>query len=258
MIVYLKIYSFMKNKKVWIIGASAGIGEALAQELDSIGAKLILSARNIDALNQLNNRLLNNHQVAKLDAASNHEVQEVVDSVLNNNSHVDYIIYMAAIYKDDNIPEYDYDFAKSLIEVNLLGAINLAYKLIPKLENKGKQTQLIYCASVAGYIGLPKGQPYSCSKAAMINFAESLRAELSDSKIVIRIINPGFVKTRLTAKNSFKMPCIISSEQAATYIVKELTKKHFEIHFPKRFTRILKLLRLLPYNLLLNITSRLS
>lgn len=245
----------MQNKTIWIIGASAGIGRALAESLDQQGANLILSSRYIDELENLNNSLSTTHRLIPFDAGNNQQLQDSVNKIFESIDHIDIIIYMAAIYKNKDIGQYDYDFAKALIEVNLLGAINLAYKVIPKLINHTKNTQLIFCASIAGYIGLPTGQPYSCSKAAMINFAESLHAELADTNIKVRVINPGFVKTRLTDKNEFKMPCLISSQKAANYIIKDLYKSNFEIHFPKRFTRSIKLLRLLPYKILLSCTS---
>lgn len=106
--------------------------------------------------------------------------------------------------------------------------------------------QIVLCASVAGYRGLPNAQPYCATKAALINYAESLKIELEPEHIDVKIICPGFVKTDLTDKNDFKMPMMISADEAASAISKGLTQKGFEIHFPKRFTLIMKTLRLIP------------
>ena len=108
--------------------------------------------------------------------------------------------------------------------------------------------QITLCASVAGYRGLPKSQPYGATKAGLINIAESLAAEVP-KQIDVRVINPGFVESRLTDKNDFKMPMRISPEKAAKAIADGLNKPGFEIHFPKAFTRIMKLLSYLPNSL---------
>jgi short-subunit dehydrogenase len=90
---------------------------------------------------------------------------------------------------------------------------------------------------------------YGPTKAALINLAEVLYNDLKPSGVSVYLINPGFVKTPLTDQNEFKMPALISSKDAAEQILKGFAKGQFEIHFPKRFTRILKTLRLLPYRL---------
>ncbi len=115
--------------------------------------------------------------------------------------------------------------------------------------------QLALCGSVAGYIGLPKGQIYSATKAAVISLTESLRVERKDRDI--RLISPGFVKTPMTAMNDFDMPAVISPEAAADAILRGLDRSGFEIHFPRRLTYALKLLRLLPYRASLALTARL-
>ena len=114
---------------------------------------------------------------------------------------------------------------------------------LPILRSQG-YGQLVLCGSVAGYRGLPNGQPYSATKAALINLAESLRAE--ERVLDIKVINPGFVRTALTDKNTFKMPMRIEPEEAARIIAEKLQTNCFEIHFPKRFTFFAKLIALLP------------
>jgi short-subunit dehydrogenase len=110
---------------------------------------------------------------------------------------------------------------------------------------------------VAGYIGLPQGQIYSATKAGVINLAESLRAELS-GRVDVRLINPGFVDTRLTQRNSFHMPAIVTPQSAANAIIKGLEARRFEVHFPRRLTWSLKLLSALPYWAALPLTKRLT
>jgi short-subunit dehydrogenase len=114
----------------------------------------------------------------------------------------------------------------------------------------------VLVSSVAGYSGLPKAAAYGASKAALTYLAETSYLELQRLGISVSVVNPGFVETRLTKKNSFKMPAIITPDEAARHILSGLSKGEFEIHFPKRFTRWLKLLRLLPYGLYFRIMRR--
>lgn len=139
--------------------------------------------------------------------------------------------------------------------MNLLGAFTLIDSVLPILKQQ-RSGQLALCGSVAGYNGLPGGQPYSATKAAVINLAESLKAE--NPQLDIKVINPGFVKTPLTDKNSFQMPMMVSPEYAAQAIAEGLLKRGFEIHFPKKFTLLMKLLRILPRGLYFFLVSKLA
>jgi short-subunit dehydrogenase len=143
---------------------------------------------------------------------------------------------------------------RQIIETNVLGAFYVLNAVIPLLKSQS-YGQIALCGSVAGYIGLPGGQPYSATKAAIINLAESLRAELPQT-IDVKVINPGFVKTGLTAKNNFEMPMMITPEKAAMFIADGLLKKNFEIHFPKKFTFFMKLIQFLPYCLSTKIAAQ--
>lgn len=231
------------DKNIWIIGASSGIGRALATELASQGATLALSARSEDKLNALNEELGGTHTVLPLDVADDKAMVKAAQSL----PHIDSAIFMAAIYNPAPLSRLDIQSAHQMVNINLNGAFNTVHAVLPILKAQG-HGQLVLCGSVAGYRGLPNGQPYSATKAAVINLAESLRAEEHD--LDIKVINPGFVRTPLTDKNDFKMPMIIEPEEAAKIIARELQTGRFEIHFPKRFTFFVKLLRLLPSFLL--------
>ena len=165
-------------------------------------------------------------------------------------------MHFAAAYTPTAIKDLDLEESKLIVSTNLLSVISLTNLVLPHFENQ-QAGRLVLCASVAGFVGLPGGQPYSATKAAVINFAESLRAE-APNYITIQVINPGFVKTDLTAKNDFPMPMQISPEKAAEAIVAGLQSKQFEIHFPRRFTWLVKFLRALPYAILLKITRKMK
>ena len=227
------------GKNIWIIGASSGIGRALAIELASQGATLALSARSEDKLQVLNEELGGVHTVLPLDVADDKAMVKAAQSL----PHINSAVFMAAIYAPAPLSQLDIEAARQMVNINLNGAFNTVHAVLPILRKQG-YGQLSLCGSVAGYRGLPNGQPYSATKAAVINLAESLRAEERD--LDIKVINPGFVRTPLTDKNNFKMPMIIEPEDAAKIIAKELQSSRFEIHFPKRFTYVVKLLKILP------------
>jgi len=239
------------NKYIWVVGASSGIGRELAIELHSKDANLILSARNEVQLNTLNKQLDNKHQVLPVDVSDVNALKQAISKI----NKLDSLVFMAAIYKPAKIAGMDIDFVKNIMDINLLGAIYTSCLVLPKLKQQS-YGQIALCGSVAGYTGLPNGQPYSATKAGVINFAQSLYAE--HPELDIKVINPGFVRTRMTDKNKFKMPMRIEPQQAAKSIARGLTKRGFEIHFPKAFTYILKLISILPYWLKLKITKRLS
>ena len=243
------------NRIVWIIGASSGIGRALARELDARGATLALSARREEELEMMNTALRGRHRVFALDITEAETVARTARAIAAAFGRIDHVICLAAAYTPMRFADMDMAVARQMVDINLSGMLNVAHAVLPVFEGQTARGQLALCGSVAGYIGLPGGQPYSATKAAIINLAESLRVECRES-CDVRLISPGFVRTPLTDKNSFDMPMMIEPEAAAQAIADGLLSRRFEIHFPKRFTYVLKLLRLLPYGLLLPLLKR--
>lgn len=233
------------GKHIWIIGASSGIGEALARELSHEGARLALSARRSEALHALNANLGGKHTVLPFDVSYSRDVTEAATQISTHFPHVDSIVFLAATYAPMQLASLDVQKVHDIINVNLAGAFHVVHAAMPILR-KQDGGQLVLCGSVAGYSGLPNAQPYSATKAAVMNLAESLRAETLGTPIDIKLISPGFVATPMTAKNDFPMPMMISPESAAKAIASGMLSRAFEIHFPKRFTYVMKFLRLLP------------
>lgn len=238
-----------RDEIIWIIGASSGIGYALAVELAAQGATLALSARRKDELEKLKEHIGERHMIYPLDVADIDLTFRTAKAIHNVNGRLDRVIFMSAVYTPMRLEQLDMIITGHMVNVNIMGAFNVVHAVLPLLKEQ-KSGQIALCGSVAGYTGLSGGQPYSSTKAAVINLAESLYAE-SPQNIDIKLINPGFVSTALTDKNNFSMPMIITPEAAAKAIMKGLFSKKFEIHFPKRFTLILKFLKLLPYGICL-------
>ncbi|MGZ5049072.1 MAG: SDR family NAD(P)-dependent oxidoreductase [Usitatibacter sp.] len=147
--------------------------------------------------------------------------------------------------------------ARAIVETNLMGFFNVLGAAVPTLLKQG-EGNIVLVSSVAGYRGLPKSLVYGPTKAAIINLGETLYLDLRPKGIGVCVVNPGFVKTPLTAQNDFKMPALISPEEAAAEILAGLERGEFEIHFPRRFTRVLRMLRLLPYSLYFPAIRRLT
>ena len=239
------------GRRVWIIGASVGIGAALARALARQGAQLILSARDGEGLAALAAQC-GGAQVKPLDLERPDTLAEVV-AHLTGEAPLDAVICTAALYEPGRVLDIDPARAEAMVRVNILGMIEVARLCPPLLRDRG---QLVLFGSVAGYIGLPGGQPYSATKAAVNNLAETLAIELAP-RVDVRLVCPGFVQTRLTAQNSFSMPAIITPEAAAVAVLRGMQRREFEIHFPSRFTLAMKLLRAMPYALSLRLTRRL-
>tara|TARA_B100000780_G_scaffold269848_1_gene229048 strand:+ start:2236 stop:2988 length:753 start_codon:yes stop_codon:yes gene_type:complete len=234
-----------QDKTIWIIGASSGIGAALARELSHRGAHLILSARREEELKVLNRTMGGGHTVRALDIADAATTRQVADDLVAAGHDLDGVIFLAALYSPHDGKTKDIEMIHKMLDVNLGGAFNTVHAVQPYFEKRGKG-QIVLCGSVAGYRGLPTGQPYCATKAAIINLAESLHVDLGRKNIDVKVICPGFVRTPLTDKNDFKMPMMIEPEEAARAIARGLQSRAFEIHFPKGFTYIMKFVRLLP------------
>ena len=232
-----------QGKRVWLVGASSGIGAALAQELARRGARVALSARNAEKLHALN---IAEALILPCDATDVASLATARDQLLLAWWGVDLVIYLAGDYQPMRADDFDLARAEKIIEVNFLAAMRLTASVLPDLKAGGG---IAFVASIAGYRGLPKALAYGPGKAALIHFAEVLHLDLAPKNIGVWVINPGFVATQLTVQNDFAMPALITPEAAAIATVDGLKSGKFEIHFPKRFTRFMKFMALLPYRL---------
>jgi NAD(P)-dependent dehydrogenase (short-subunit alcohol dehydrogenase family) len=246
-----------QGRRVWLMGASSGIGEALARALAAAGARVapLGAARRAHC----GPRRANCREALALpcDATDGEAMAGARDRLAADWGGVDVAIYLAGDYVPMRAWDYAPKAAARMVAVNFAGAMAFAAALTPLLLKQGNG-QLAFVSSVAGYRGLPKALVYGPTKAALINFAETLWLDLAPRGIGVRVINPGFVATPLTAQNDFAMPALITPQQAAGEILRGFATDAFEIHFPKRFTRVLKLLRLLPHRLYFPLIRRLT
>lgn len=236
---------------VWITGASQGIGKAVAIAMAREGMVVAASARNVEQLEVLakhSAELRGKIIPYPLDVTDQNAVDETVNQIIQDYGQIDQAILNAGTYIATPAAEFTSSAVRQQVELNLMGVCHCIEPLIPIMKNQGKGIIAIN-ASLAGYRGLPKAAGYGATKAALINMAESLHSELSETGIDIKVINPGFVKTPLTSKNRFPMPFLMEVEKAAEIIVKGMNSRQFEIRFPAIFAALLGFLRLLPYPL---------
>jgi len=234
-----------KGRRVWLVGASTGIGAALARALLGRGAKVAVSARSAGRLRALvagRGEAL----VLPLDVTKPEDLAGAHARLVAAWGGLDLAVYLAGTYQPTRAWELAVERARTHVEANLMGAFNLLPAVLPDMLARGAGGVALV-SSVAGYRGLPNSVCYGPTKAALINLAESLYVDLAPKGIGIYLINPGFVETPMTAQNAFKMPALRGPEEAAAAILKGLARGEFEIHFPKRFTGWLKALRQLPY-----------
>ncbi|WP_088283522.1 SDR family oxidoreductase [Ideonella sp. A 288] len=233
------------GRRIWLVGASSGIGRATASLLHARGAQVVVSARGQAALD----RFVAEHpgsDALALDVTDAGSVRGAATEMLRRHGGIDLAMYCAGHYLAMDASNFDLAEALRHQQVNYVGALHLLDAALPVLLRQsaaGEAAHLSLVSSVAGYRGLPKSLAYGPTKAALINLAETLYLDLSARGIGVSLINPGFVETPLTAQNAFHMPALISPEQAARAIVQGWEAGEFEIHFPKRFTRLLKALR---------------
>lgn len=241
-----------RGRRVWLVGASSGIGAALAVELAQRGARLALSGRDRAGLAALG---LSQALLLPCDATDAAAVAATHRTLLAAWGGIDLVVYLAGDYEPMDAASFDLSRAEQVIAVNFNGAMRVAAAALPALRCGDG---IAFVASVAGYRALPRALCYGPGKAALIHFAECLHLELAPRGIGVWLINPGFVRTRLTARNDFAMPALQTPQQAAQAIMAGFARRSFEIHFPKRFTRVLKLLALLPYRWYFPLVRRLT
>lgn len=235
------------GRRVWIIGASSGIGASLARALADLGARVALSARRRDLLESLAAELPPTQAlVVPFDLTQAGAAAATEQEVVSRWAGYDLVVVMAGDYAPLDAWHFDGARADALIDVNLRGPLYALEAILPRLRAQGHGAVALV-ASVAGYRGLPKSLVYGPTKAALINLAESLYLDLHPHGLGVFLVNPGFVRTPLTAQNDFEMPALISADAAAREMIAGFARGAFEIHFPRRFTRVVKALRFLPY-----------
>jgi len=243
------------QKKIWITGASSGIGKAVAEKFAKEGWKVAVSARRKELLEDLAKS--ENIFSFPLDITDQNQIKGVFKNILNEFGDLDICLFSSGTYDPKNEQSINVEKIKNVIDVNFLGVVN-SVKIVEDYFKNKKSGHISVVSSIASYRGLPNSSGYGPSKAALTNFCESIYFDFKKFNVRISIVSPGFIKTPLTDKNEFPMPFLKDADYAAEKIFNGLVKSNqFEIHFPKGLTLILKFLRILPYKIYLFLVDKL-
>lgn len=231
------------GKTYWLIGASEGLGRAVALALDALGARCILSARNTERLEALAAELTHDPMVVGVDVSDDASVAHAWETVAAEDPFG--VIYLAGYY--DPIPAQDWDRAGVLqmADVNFMGGVRCLGHVVPHLAQRDAG-HIVVIGSLSGYRGLPGAIGYGASKAAIMHLTENIWIDLVKTGVKTQLINPGFIKTRLTDKNDFSMPFIMSADKAAEHVIRAMRSDRFKTDFPWGFSLLFRASRWFP------------
>ena len=245
----------MNNKVIWITGGSSGIGKALAHKFANEGWQVALSARREELLNEISKSNNNIHSFP-LDVLDVEKCKEVFNKIVSKFENIDIVVFSTGIHDPNSEKKLNLENIRKIMETNFFGTMNSINSVYNYFKEK-KSGHISIVSSVAGYRGLPIAGAYCAAKSALVSYAESLYFDMKRFNVRVTVINPGFIKTPMTDQNPFPMPMIESVEFAAEEMFKGLTKsKSFEIHFPKKFTFIMKILKIMPNWLYLKLINK--
>jgi NADP-dependent 3-hydroxy acid dehydrogenase YdfG len=231
-----------QGKRYWLVGASEGLGAALAHKINAAGAEVIVSARNADRLEEVVQSLPGRARAVAMDVRDDASVTEAAAEV----GEVDGLVYLAGVYWPMPSSEWKAEEVTAMADVNFTGAVRVMGAVIPGMVARDAG-HVVLTGSLSGFRGLPGAIGYTASKAGVMNLAESMRADLWRTGVRVQLANPGFIKTRLTDKNNFRMPFIMSPEQAAQQMFELMCDDSaFQRHFPRLFSYLFRLSRFLP------------
>ncbi|MGV8950971.1 MAG: SDR family NAD(P)-dependent oxidoreductase [Cypionkella sp.] len=228
------------GKRYWLIGASEGLGLALAKALKARGAEVIISARSPDGLAQAS-RDLGGVVTVPVDVADTKAVTQAVTAV----GAVDGVIFLAGVYWPMTAQEIDADHLEAMCNVNFTGCARVMAAVVPAMVARGSG-HIVITGSLSGFRGLPGAVGYAAAKAGVMVLAECLYADLRGTGVKVQLANPGFIATRLTAKNDFKMPFLMQPEEAADHMLRLMESNRFKASFPTVFSWFFRLGNFLP------------
>lgn len=229
------------GKRYWLIGASEGLGRALALSMARAGAEVIVSARSKGRLDELVGEIGANARAVTVDVSDTASVQAAAKEV----GPIDGMVYLAGVYWPMAAKDWDQTQAEAMAEINFVGGLRAVGAVLPDMLARGAG-HIVLTGSLSGFRGLPGAVGYGASKAGLMYLAESLQADLHKSPVRVQIANPGFIKTRLTDKNDFSMPFLMMPEDAAAEMLAFMETTTFKRSFPRVFSWLFRASQFLP------------
>lgn len=228
-------------KRYWLVGASDGLGAALAHRLSQAGAHVIVSARSEDKLKELVQGLPNEGSYHTVDVSDDQSVKDAKEAI----GPIDGVVFLAGVYWPFAAQEWDFGQANAMADINFTGLIRVMGVVVPGMV-RSNAGHIVITGSLSGFRGLPGSIGYTASKAGTMSLAECMYADLRKTGVQVQVSNPGFIKTQLTEKNDFKMPFIMTPEQAAQEMFKQMNTDRFKVSFPRVFSWVFRGSQFLP------------
>jgi NADP-dependent 3-hydroxy acid dehydrogenase YdfG len=230
-----------RGKRYWLVGASEGLGRALAQRLSAAGAEVILSARSADRLAEVAATLPGPSMVLPVDVADTASVRGAAAAA----GQIDGVVFLAGLYWPMAAQDWNADQVETMCDVNFTGCARVIGAVLPAMVTRGTG-HVVITGSLSGFRGLPGAIGYGASKAGVMALAECMQADLRGSGIVVQVANPGFIRTRLTDKNTFTMPFLMEPAEAADHMFRHMQTDRFKVSFPTVFSWLFRLSQFLP------------
>lgn len=230
-----------RGKRYWLVGASEGLGLALAERLAREGVQVILSARSADRLQEAIQRIGPQATALPCDVGDSASVQQAAQAV----GDIDGVVFLAGVYWPMKAQDWDAKAVETMLDVNLIGCARVMGAVVPGMVARG-QGHVVITGSLSGFRGLPGAIGYGASKAGCMSLAESMHCDLRGTGVRVQLANPGFIRTRLTDKNDFKMPQIMEPEAAAEAMFTHMDRGGFSRSFPTPFQWVFRLSQFLP------------
>ena len=245
------------GRRIWLTGASSGMGAHMAEELLKSGARLALTARTLAPLKALSDRYPGQVLLVPGDLTDHPQVREIGNRITQLWGALDTVILNAGTCEYVDVRHFDATVIERVVRTNLLATSYCLESALPLLR-AGSRPHVVGVVSSVTYWALPRAEAYGASKAGLRYLLQSLRIDLAQEGIDVTLVSPGFVDTPLTEKNDFPMPMRWPAHKAARHICQRLQKRPLEIAFPTLFIATLRLLASLPKRLQVALGRRLA
>lgn len=230
-----------KGKKYWLVGAGDGLGAALARRMSREGAHVVVSGRSEDKLSALVAELPNEASYQTVDVANDASVMAAAEAI----GSLDGVVFLAGVYWPFAAQDWNAEQANAMADINFTGLVRVMGRVVPQFVARDAG-HIVITGSLSGFRGLPGSIGYTASKAGTLSLAECMYADLRQTGVEVQIANPGFIKTQLTDKNDFKMPFLMTPDEAAEHMFKHMNSNRFKKSYPGLFSLLFRGSQFLP------------
>jgi len=229
------------GKRYWLVGAGDGLGAALARRMSAAGAHVIVSARSEDKIRAVAESLPTAGSHCAVDVSDDASVRRAVEAI----GPLDGVVFLAGVYWPFSAQDWNAEEANAMADINFTGLMRVMGRVVPQFVTRDAG-HVVITGSLSGFRGLPGSIGYTASKAGTMSLAECMYADLRKTKVEVQVSNPGFIKTQLTDKNDFRMPFLMTPEEAAEHMFRHMNTSRFKQSFPTLFSWLFRGSQFLP------------